>query len=263
MIESPVCTPIGSTFSIEHTITALSAPSRITSSSNSFHPTIDSSTRTSLTGLLARALAAAVASSARSCANPLPPPPERERGPKDQGIAELVAERERLIQRVRYTGARDIEPGAQHGLLELAAVLRLADRLERRTEHAHAEPIEIARLGQGDAHVQPRLPAQGRQQRVGLLPLEHLQDRLGRERLDVGAIGETRVGHDRRGVRVDQRHLEALGAQHLACLGPGVVELAGLADHDRARADDHDLVQVGAPGHQRDPPISVRNSSNR
>ena len=38
VIESPVCTPIGSMFSIEQTITTLSAPSRITSSSNSFQP---------------------------------------------------------------------------------------------------------------------------------------------------------------------------------------------------------------------------------
>ena len=36
--ESPVCTPIGSTFSIEHTTTTLSWPSRISSSSYSFHP---------------------------------------------------------------------------------------------------------------------------------------------------------------------------------------------------------------------------------
>jgi hypothetical protein len=50
VIESPVWTPIGSRFSIEHTMTALPAPSRITSSSNSFHPTTDSSTRISPTG---------------------------------------------------------------------------------------------------------------------------------------------------------------------------------------------------------------------
>ena len=85
VIESPVCTPIGSTFSIEQTITALSAPSRITSSSNSFHPTIDSSTSTSLTGLLASARAAAVASSGRVCAKPLPPPPSVNDGRRISG----------------------------------------------------------------------------------------------------------------------------------------------------------------------------------
>ena len=75
VIESPVCTPIGSTFSIEHTMTPLSSPSRITSSSNSFHPAIDSSTRISVTGEISRLRAASAASSSRFEANPLPPPP--------------------------------------------------------------------------------------------------------------------------------------------------------------------------------------------
>ena len=44
--ESPVCTPIGSRFSIEQTITTLSARSRTTSSSNSSQPRTDSSTST-------------------------------------------------------------------------------------------------------------------------------------------------------------------------------------------------------------------------
>ena len=48
---SPVCTPIGSMFSMEQMTTKLSAPSRITSSSNSFQPMTDSSMSTSWTGL--------------------------------------------------------------------------------------------------------------------------------------------------------------------------------------------------------------------
>ena len=54
VIESPVCTPIGSRFSIEQTITTLSAVSRMTSSSYSFQPMIDSSRSTSVVGLAAR-----------------------------------------------------------------------------------------------------------------------------------------------------------------------------------------------------------------
>ena len=46
VIESPVWTPMGSRFSIEQTMTTLSAPSRITSSSNSFHPMTLRSTST-------------------------------------------------------------------------------------------------------------------------------------------------------------------------------------------------------------------------
>ncbi len=45
VIESPVCTPMGSKFSIEQMITTLSSLSRITSISNSFQPSTDSSRR--------------------------------------------------------------------------------------------------------------------------------------------------------------------------------------------------------------------------
>jgi hypothetical protein len=48
VIESPVCTPIGSRFSIEHTMTTLSLRSRMTSSSNSFQPAMLFSISTSL-----------------------------------------------------------------------------------------------------------------------------------------------------------------------------------------------------------------------
>ena len=48
--ESPVCTPTGSTFSIEQTTTTLSCLSRMSSSSYSFQPRIDSSRSTSVVG---------------------------------------------------------------------------------------------------------------------------------------------------------------------------------------------------------------------
>ncbi len=48
---SPVCTPIGSKFSMLVMITTVSAWSRMTSSSYSFQPRIDSSSSTLVTGL--------------------------------------------------------------------------------------------------------------------------------------------------------------------------------------------------------------------
>ena len=50
VIESPVCTPIGSMFSIEQMMMQLSFLSRTTSISNSFQPSTDSSISTSLVG---------------------------------------------------------------------------------------------------------------------------------------------------------------------------------------------------------------------
>ena len=75
VIESPVWTPMGSRFSIEQTTTALPTESRITSSSNSFHPAIDSSTRTSPTGEASRPTSATRRNSAGPEARPVPPPP--------------------------------------------------------------------------------------------------------------------------------------------------------------------------------------------
>ena len=50
VIESPVCTPIGSRFSIEQTMMQLSFLSRTTSISNSFQPSSDSSISNSCVG---------------------------------------------------------------------------------------------------------------------------------------------------------------------------------------------------------------------
>ena len=75
VMESPVCTPIGSRFSMEQTITTLSAVSRITSSSYSFQPMIDSSRSTSVVGLAARPDPAMRRRSFSSYAIPEPVPP--------------------------------------------------------------------------------------------------------------------------------------------------------------------------------------------
>ena len=80
VIESPVCTPMGSKFSIEHTTTQLSALSRMTSSSNSFHPSMDRSMRIWCTGLAASPSAATRASWVRSPAVPVPAPPKMKLG---------------------------------------------------------------------------------------------------------------------------------------------------------------------------------------
>ena len=94
-----------------------------------------------------------------------------------------------------------------------------------------------------DGRVERGLAAERREQRVGALLGDDLLDELRRDRLDVRGVGELRVGHDRRRVGVDQDDADALLAQHAAGLGAGVVELAGLADDDRAGPDDEDATR--------------------
>jgi hypothetical protein len=111
------------------------------------------------------------------------------------------------------------------------------------------EAVQRAVVGEGDGQVERCLAAQGGQQGVGALALDDLADELRREGLDVGPGGHLGIGHDRGRVAVHEDDLEAFLAQRPAALGPRVVELAGLTDHDRPRADDEDLPEVGAPGH--------------
>ena len=91
VMESPVCTPIGSKFSMEHTTTQLSAASRMTSSSNSFQPAIDCSTRICPTGLAARPSEASWVNRAASSAMPVPLPPRMKLGRTMMGKPMSVA----------------------------------------------------------------------------------------------------------------------------------------------------------------------------
>ena len=131
VIESPVCTPMGSKFSMEQTTTQLSTRSRITSSSNSFHPAMDRSIRIWCTGLAARPSAATRANSARVVGRPRARPTQDETGPDHEGEADPLAQRHGLVE-VRGEPRRgDVEADLLHGGLELVAVLGGGDGLAR------------------------------------------------------------------------------------------------------------------------------------
>ncbi len=62
-------------------------------------------------------------------------------------------------------------------------------------------------------------------------------------------MGHLRVSHDGGRIRVNQDDLKSFLAQNLARLRPGIVELAGLADNDRSRPDNQNLLYVGPLWH--------------
>ena len=72
---SPVCAPIGSIFSMLHTVMQLSPESRITSYSSSFHPTSDFSNSTWSMGLAASPDPTMRSNSSNVLAMPPPVPP--------------------------------------------------------------------------------------------------------------------------------------------------------------------------------------------
>ena len=253
--QSPVWTPIGSMFSIEQTITTLSLWSRMTSSSNSPQPSTDWSSSTWPIGDASRPRRDDRASNSSARArDAAAAAAEREGRAHDDRQAELVQRAARLVQRVGDRAARHPQAGPRpSSWREQLAVLGAADRVVVRADELDAEALERAVLVQRLGEVQRGLAAERRQQRVGALVLDDLRDGPGQQRLDVRRVGELRVGHDRRRVGVDEDDLVALLAQDLAGLHAGVVELGGLADDDRARAEDQDLVEVVPTRHGRRP----------
>ena len=139
-------------------------------------------------------------------------------------------------------------------VLEPLPVLAALDGVEIGADELDAVALQHPVLVQRDRGVERGLPTQSGQQRVdlvaalGLLGDHPLDERRG-DGLDVGVVGVLGVGHDGGRVGVDQADLQSLGAQHPARLGAGVVELAGLPDDDRPRADHQDVAQVGATRH--------------
>ena len=90
---SPVCTPMGSTFSMEQMITTLSARSRMTSSSNSCQPATDSSSMTWWIGLSRRPFSEMRRKPSRSWAMPPPAPPMVKAGRTTSGRPRSLAAR--------------------------------------------------------------------------------------------------------------------------------------------------------------------------
>ena len=195
-------------------------------------------------------------SSASVSAKPPPWPPSVKAGRTTAG-AGIGAE---LVDRGDDLRLRCPQPAALDGVPEQRPVLGPADHVDARADQLDAELVEDARLGELDREVERRLAAERRQERIGALAAEHVGDALDVERLDVGAVGEARVGHDRGRVRVDDDRAESVLAQDLQRLAAGVVELAGLADHDRAGADQADRRDIGAPRHQAGTRLSTQRS---
>ncbi len=175
---------------------------------------------------------------------------ERKRGTDHDGVAERRGDGPGLVDRLRDPGEQDLDADSLHGLLEEESVLAEPHRVNGRAEGLDAVFLENAGLVEGHREVEGRLPADGRQERVRPLLRDDGGDRVAVERLDVRRVGELGVRHDRRGIRVHEDDAIALPAQRPAGLSPGVVELAGLADHDGPGPENEDGLDVGALRHR-------------
>ena len=154
-----------------------------------------------------------------------------------------------VSERARDPGARHVQPDADHGFLEKLAILALGDRLGIGADQLHVVPNERAVAVQLHRRVERGLPAHRREDRIRLFTFEYHLDYFRRNRLDVGAIGELRIRHDRGRVRVHEHDLVAFFAQRLARLHAGIIEFAALPDDDRAGANEENFLDLIVPRH--------------
>ena len=236
---------------MEQTTTHVSAASRITSSSNSFQPRTDSSTRTSWTGESVRPRLTIDSKSSALKAMPPPVPPSVKEGRTTTGKPNGCAISRASSRPRAMPGPQDVDADLLHRLLEEEAVLPELDGVGRGAEHLDAVRARTPASSRATARLSAVCPptvgrrASGRSFAMTRSTVSRV------ERLDVRRVGELRVRHDRGGVRVDEDDPVALAPEDPAGLRPGVVELAGLADDDRPGAEDEDRLQVGSLRHAR------------
>ena len=176
------------------------------------------------------------------------------------GIAHALGDGLGVGHAVGIARARDLQADLGHGLVKEFAVLAALDSGQVAADHLDAVFVQCAVFRQLNGGVQTGLAAQRGQQRVRALFLDHALNKLGGDRLNIGAVGQARVGHDGRRVGVDQDDLKAILLKHLAGLGAGVVELAGLANNDGARTNDEDALDVSTFRHVSSPRSRSRRS---
>ena len=172
----------------------------------------------------------------------------------NDGQAELVDGLVDLIHVVAHSGAGGLAADGGDDVLELLAVLAALDGVNIGADELDAVLVQNSLAVKLNCSVQRGLAAQGSQHGVDGVSLfalldQNLFDVFRLNGLHVGVVRKLRVGHDGGRVGVDQRYAQALLLENAAGLGTGVVELASLADDDRAGADDQDVVDVVALWH--------------
>ena len=145
---------------------------------------------------------------------------------------------------VRQHGPRGLKADCRHGFAEQRPVLCLVDRLRLGADHLDIIALEHAHPTQRERGIESRLAAHRRQQGVGPLLGDDLGNHFRCNRLHIGGVRQTRIGHDCRRIRIDQDDPVTFLLERLAGLSAGVVEFARLADNDRPRTDDQDRLDI-------------------
>ena len=108
---------------------------------------------------------------------PPPTPPSVNDGRMMIGKPSVVDRRDRLLHVAHVAALGHVAADLAHRVAELQPILGELDRVDRRADQLDAVLLERAVLAERDREVQRRLPADGRQQRVGPLALDDLLER--------------------------------------------------------------------------------------
>ena len=167
----------------------------------------------------------------------------------DEREAEFFGNFHRFVNRVGNIAARHVDADARHRFFENKTVFAALDGFEVYADNLDAVFLQNAFFIELDREIQARLPAEIRQKRVRAFLGDDLFEAFFVERLDVSNVGNGRVRHNRRRVRVDEHDFIAALAECFARLRSRVVKLAGLPDYDRTGADNHHFFDIVAYRH--------------
>ena len=192
--------------------------------------------------------------------HPAPPPAQGKGGPRHDRVPDVV----RCLQCGLHCDHRD---AGRHGhadlsqpLAEQLTVLGILDALDGRSQYLNPVLAQDACPLQCDAAVQGRLAPEGQEDGIGLLPGHHPGNEGGGNGKEVHPVRHPFGGLDGGDVRVDEHRGDALLLEGLEGLGARVVELAGLANAQRSRAQDQHLPRVMAARHVKTSPLPARRS---
>ena len=129
-------------------------------------------------------------------------------------------------------------------LLKFLAVLRTADALRVRPQKLDLALIENALLVELQGEIEPGLTADSRNDRVRPLIAAYPGHILQRKRLHIYFVSDRVISHNGRRVGIGKNDLIAFLLEGKAGLGSRVIELGSLADHDRSRADNKNLMNI-------------------
>ena len=173
----------------------------------------------------------------------------------DDRITDLAGRGAGLFESGRRMGPDGLHADLIQPLHEQFAVFRVDDGFDGGAQHLHAVPLEHAAAEQFHAAVQRRLSAEGEQDAVRPLLLDDLLHELRSHGQEIHFVRHALGSLDGSDVGVHEHGPDALLSEGLQGLGTTIVEFAGLADFQRARAKDKHF-----PDHSREMKSSNRNS---